>query len=146
MTTARTANKKQEAAPTPAPAPTPLDPYDFSSFDVGVEIPAIAHKANRPNSLPFPALYSAMLPAALEGKQPHRFVPRSYWTDVRGASPATVAKVGYEKTKLRDSFNRWQAEDEAARAGVILTTVARDGKSEEFPEPGVSIWMERKAP
>lgn len=119
--------------------------FDFASaITTSVPVPADAKsRAPAANAHPFPEVYfSPKLSEALEGKQPHLFVPVAYWTDARDVAAEKVT-VAFQKDKLRALFNVWVKKDEATRSKVALITMARTGKEgiEGINEPGISMWM-----
>ncbi len=93
-------------------------------------------------ALPLKGVFTADLASALEGKQPHRFIPQKYWVvDRKPKDPAKAGTPGYQKAKIRGQFNEWVKEDEKTRSALTLIMVYRTGTEEGFPEPGVSYWL-----
>lgn len=123
-----------------AKATTPVKrTFDFTA---STSIPVPTDIPSRSTELPFKQLFTDNLGAALEGKQPHIFIPDAYWTEERGIEAAKVTPA-YGKDKVRGQFTEWKKKD-AAREVLALITIYRDGKSADFKEPGVSFWIVKK--
>jgi hypothetical protein len=135
--------KAAATAPTTA-APKPAARVFTFDAQFSVPIPEIATKAPpRANALPFKGLFTQHEQAAMEGKQPHIFVPHEYWK-TRTDKPENVDDA-YAKGKLRGQFNDWVKEN-VLRQSLKLIIVARTGKEQGFTEPGVSIWLDKQPP
>lgn len=115
--------------------------FDFSAT-FSVPVPEKLPRAQRDTGLPFREEFSKNLAAALEGKQPHWFVPDAFWHS-RGADPKKVDK-SYGRTKIRDQFNQWVKADEKNRSALDILLIYRTGTEPDFKEPGISFWMVKK--
>lgn len=113
---------------------------------VGIAIPDNLH-ATRESQLPFRAAFSAGEADAIAKKQPHIFVPLSYFVEERNVA-ADKATPAYVRAKVRDQFKSWQEEPSAtpARLTIVLPAVNRTGNEgiEGITEPGVSFWLDLK--
>src|SRR5262245_57437125 len=90
---------------------TPAAEKRVFSFDAIFSLPIPEVKqAPRANALPFKAVWTRDLQAALQGKNPAYWVPNAYWVEERG-TPKEKATAAYAKGKLRDQFNQWKKED-----------------------------------
>lgn len=141
---------KQEEG-TKAPEGNPGAKRTFS-FETSFTIPVPADLPKRTpaqTDLPFKGWFSDNLAAALEGKQPHLFVPDAYWILEREAAPKDV-NASYGRSKVMDQFRKWQYVHKDGKntkvavkghEGVFPTIVYRTGKEQGFTEPGISIWL-----
>lgn len=127
--------------------------FDFTSapFEVSVEIPEKL-PVQRATGLPFKEMYALMEPLALEGKQPHRFVPTAFWVarakEQTNGNAEKAQTAAYGKGKLREQFNQWVKEDEAKRGKLNLIMIERKGTEKEVfdqlkvpAEHGLSVWL-----
>jgi hypothetical protein len=127
--------------------------FDLASFaltpDFSVKMPEHIPAPTRATELPFKASFSANLAAAVEGKQPHFFVPDAFW---KARTPDAKVDASYGRGKVRDAFNKWVKEDEKARSIIDIALVYREkglldaeGKPVEGAAPGLSYWLIRKS-
>lgn len=117
--------------------------FSFDEADFSITVPANIPSAPRANELPFKAWYAKFAQEALDGKQPHLFVPHAYWTDAREV-PAEKVTDGYSKTKLRDQFNGFKKVTEIKGVDALnIITLGRTGKEgiTGIEEPGISLWL-----
>lgn len=115
--------------------------FVFEEADYSVPIPKDVPTTMRSNELPFKRWFERHSAAALEGKQPHLFVPHAYWTEQRQVTDPKPNIDSYVKTKVRDQFNAWKKAGGSDK--VNLVTIPRTGAEEiaGITEPGVSIWL-----
>nr|WP_316651467.1 hypothetical protein [uncultured Gellertiella sp.] len=116
--------------------------WEFTEdFDVSVAPPEGPTRAPRRFEMPFaPKLFTPALPLALEGKKPHKFVPKSFFVG-RSEKPEQV-DVKYMRQKIRAQWNKWlKLQSKEAQEQLTLLIIPRDGKQTDFPEEGVSIWI-----
>jgi hypothetical protein len=95
----------------------------------------------RSTELPFAAkFFSPAMQAALEGKQPHKFIPKAFFTG-RADKPEKV-DGSYMKTKVREAFNKWlKLQAQPVREALAILQVERKGDEGDYKEPGVSVWI-----
>lgn len=133
-----------------AKTPETTPAFDLAAFaltpDFSVKMPEHMPAPTRATELPFKASFTANLAAALEGKQPHFFVPDAYWL---ARTPDAKVDASYGRGKIRDQFNKWVKEDEKARSVLDIAFVYRDkGVLDADGKPsglaGVSYWLVRK--
>lgn len=135
----------------PAARPAETKPkWEFTEdFDLGVAPPEAPAIITRSTGLPFAAkFFTPARDAALEGKKPHKFIPKVFFTD-RAEKPEKVDGA-YMKGKVRDQYNKWKKLQPQAIQDALgpLLMIERTGKEEGFPEAGLSVWMmaaEKKA-
>jgi hypothetical protein len=127
------------------------------SFGVEPALPTSAARAPSSKALPFKRLFDNMVAGIEATKSPDKpaygefFLPNTFWTGAaeeggRGMDAKLVEKVGYIKQKVRDQFNVWRKEDEAARSKYVLLVAVRkagdlDANSEPFAEDGATIYL-----
>lgn len=126
--------------------------FDLASFsltpDFSVKMPEHMPAPTRATELPFKASFTANLAAALEGKQPHFFVPDALW---KARTPDAKVDPAYGRGKIKDAFNKWVKDDPTARSVLGIALIYRDKgllDAEGKPingMPGVSYWLVRKA-
>lgn len=146
------------AAKTPEAPATGTPAKRTFSFATSFTIPVpetLPKRAPAQTDLPFKGWFSDNLAAALEGKNPHVFVPDAYWTEEREAKPEDVKAGGsYARSKIMDQFRKWKFVHKDGKntqvivkghEGVQCTCLWRDGKQEGFPEPGMSVWLLKSA-
>lgn len=126
--------------------------FTFDTADFSVPIPETLPATQRSNALPFRRWFTTYADKALDGKQPHMFVPTRYWVEARNVA-ADKATEAYAKGKVRDQFATWRKSDEAPEGKERLQciTVARTGQEgiDGITEAGISVWLtatEKKAP
>lgn len=129
--------------------------FDFA-ITTTTAIPAEASKRETGNKLPFGDLYAKLLDASIAGatKTPREigtvFIPQKFWEDrVKELGNAdTKVDATYQKEKLRNAFRTWQKEAEKGEDKKALKAtyqaMYRKGGTDEFPAPGVSIWIDVK--
>jgi hypothetical protein len=127
--------------PIPPAGPKPTTWEFTEEFDVGIAPPEAPVRAPRSTELPFASKFFApAMMVALEGKKPHKFIPRSFFL-ARAAKPEGV-DAKYMKEKIRGAFNKWiKAQPEAVRNSLQVLQIERTGKEPEFPEAGISVWI-----
>lgn len=127
---------------------------DFTSFDTSIPVPEVLPVASSVDRLPFYAMFSSMEPDAHAGKQPHKFIPTTYWTEEREVAVAK-ATGAYQRAKLREQFKRFKAgkaetpeKELEKRALLELILVPRTGKEDikGIDGSGLSLWVINKAP
>lgn len=123
--------------------------FNFDDADFSVAIPENLPATPRGNELPFKKWFTKHAAAALDGKQPHLFVPHAFWTGEKGvASDVKGGLASYSRTKLRDQFGAWKKKAdtkgvEALALVVVPRTGTEDPKIAGIAEPGISIWMRK---
>jgi len=118
------------------------------SFEPTYSIPVPEVVPQRVSELPFKEYFTKVEKAAKEGKDPHLFLPHTFWTlPKEQGGRSVVGKTGkdldaYAKGKVRDQFNAWKKQD-TGRDKLTLVTIARSGSKGQagITEPGVSIWV-----
>ena len=134
------ANPKQQ---TNENTETPKRSFAFTATFTPVpkEIP----KTQRATDLPFKGLFAEHKDDALEGKQPHFFIPDAYWTEERGAEKAKVNK-SYGRAKIMDQWREWAKAHKLDGQLEVLAIYREKGlDGAENPEPGLSFWIMKKS-
>lgn len=107
------------------------------TMEVWPEIPVTSGRARSSLELPFKSWFPQMAHNA------HVFLPTRFWTDERNVDPERVTPA-YVKSKIRDAFRKWQADDAEGRKGHSLVLIARDPGDDNgrFTEAGMSVFMQ----
>lgn len=132
----RTTLTMPKDAPTSAPKA-----WEFNEeFDLALDVPQIISASARPKLPYIEKFFVPALPHILSGKQPHKFIPKEFFTE--RTSKADAVDGAYMKSKVRDQFNKWVKTlpvDTGKRIKIIM--VERKGGEEQFPQAGLSVWL-----
>lgn len=133
-----------------AAKPTPKEAartFDFTPT-YSVSIPENMPTQQRASELPFRDYFNGIEGAAKEGKQPHLFLPHTFWTTPkdkggRGVEAMKPTPDGYAKQKVREQFNKWKEQPGTERDKLTLVLLGRSGSEgiDGITEPGISIWV-----
>lgn len=136
---------------TPAQKPTASDTpaakkWEFTEeFDTGIAPPEGPMRRSRSTELPFAAkFFEPAKTVALEGKKPHKFIPRDFFVERAAEMGGKPEKVNgaYMKGKVRDAFNKWKkTQGQLIQDSLQLLMIERTGKEEGFPQAGLSVWI-----
>lgn len=122
----------------------PGSEFNFDTADFSVPVPESIPATQRSNALPFRRWFTNYAGPALEGKQPHLFVPTRFWVEARGADAEKVTER-YQKDKLKGQYDAWRKSEEAPKDAerLKLTLIYRTGQEEieGIAEPGISLWL-----